>query len=55
MNSKVRFILTIAIIVLAVACSILNSLSGNYVPAVIWIAVAVINIISIVLTLKQKK
>lgn len=54
MNDKVKFILTIVIIVLALACSILNIIGGNYVLSVIWGAVAVLNIISIVLMLKEK-
>ena len=54
MNNKVKFILTIVIIVLAAACSIMSILGGNYVLSVIWGAVAVLNIISIVLTLKKK-
>ena len=54
MNNKVKFILTIVIIVLALACSILNIIDGNYVLAVIWGVVAVLNIISIILILKKK-
>lgn len=54
MNNKVKFILTIVIIVLALACSILNIIGGNYVLAVIWGVVAVLNIISIILILKKK-
>ncbi|WP_432649836.1 hypothetical protein [Huintestinicola sp.] len=55
MNDKVKFILTIVIIVLAAACSILNIIDGNYVLAVIWGAVAVLNIVSIVLKIKYKR
>ena len=54
MKDKVKFILTIVIIVLALACSILNIIGGDYVLSVIWGAVAVLNIISIILILKKK-
>lgn len=54
MNNKVKFILTIVIIVLALACSILNIIGGDYVLSVIWGVVAVLNIISIILILKKK-
>ena len=54
MNDKIKFIFTIVIIVLALACSILNIIGENYVLSVIWGVVAVLNIISIVLTLKKK-
>ena len=53
MNDKVKFILTIVIIVLSIACSMLNIIDGNYVLSVIWGIVAVLNVISIVLTLKK--
>lgn len=55
MNDKVKFILTLVILVLALACSILNMIGGNYFPAVIWGIVAVLNIISLVLTVKHRK
>ena len=54
MNNKVKFILTIVIIVLALACSILNIIGGDYVLSVIWGVVAVLNIISIILILKKE-
>lgn len=54
MNNKVKFIITIVIIVLALACSILNIIGGDYVLSVIWGVVAVLNIISIILILKKK-
>ena len=55
MNGKVSFILTIAIVVLSAANCVLNIIGGNYVLSVIWGIVAVLNIVAIVLKIKQKK
>ena len=55
MKDKVSLILTIAILVLSAANCILTIIGGNYVLSVIWGIVAVLNIISLVLKLKQKK
>ncbi|MGN0637554.1 MAG: hypothetical protein ACI4J0_04210 [Huintestinicola sp.] len=54
MDAKVSFILTLVIIVLSIANSILNIIGGNYGLSVIWGAVAVLNIISIVLRSKKR-
>lgn len=54
MNNKVKFILTIVIIVLAFFCGIMNIFDENYVMTAIWGAIAGINTVSAVLMLKKK-
>ncbi|MCI7767369.1 MAG: hypothetical protein MSJ26_05215 [Oscillospiraceae bacterium] len=55
MSDKVSFFLTIVIFILSAANCVLNIIGGNYALAVIWGIVAVCNIISTVLRLKNKK
>lgn len=54
MKGRVSVILTTIIAVLAAFCSVMNIMGENYVIAVIWGAVAVLNIISALLKIRQK-